>query len=151
MGSMSTRFVTDTWSVLVPDGWSARRHPECVTLVANPEVGALQISSLFKDSAVNDADLRDFAAEHLSSGAIARPAAAEGFVGFEIAFECPFEGEMFYCRHWYLCQDRQALFVTYTCEADARSTEARLVDAMVKSLATPAPNHRTGKLWRWRA
>jgi hypothetical protein len=148
---MSTRFGTKAWSVLVPEGWSARHDQECATLVANPEVGALQISSLFKDSAVDEADLRDFAADHLNSGATARPAAAGDFVGFEIAFETTFEGEVFYCRHWFLSQDCQAVFVTYTCPVEVCEAEIEEVEGIVQSLAAPAPKGQKSRLWKWRA
>ncbi|MHB0914766.1 MAG: hypothetical protein ACYC5A_04925 [Thermoleophilia bacterium] len=127
---MNNRFGLETWSLRLPDGWRAWHDAECATLVANDEIGALQISAAFKDSEVVDADLSDFAAQHLEAGAKPRPTEAGDFVGFEISFS---DDEQFW-RQWYLRNGRQMLFVTYNCGLDARGAEDGPVSAALASL-----------------
>jgi hypothetical protein len=128
---MTTRFGRETWTILVPDGWEAWHNDECATLVAGDEIGALQISAAFKESAVLDEDLMEFAAEHLAAGAKTKAAVCGDFTGFEIAFSA---GEVFW-RHWYLRHGRQMLYVTYNCELALRGQEDAAVQAMLSSLA----------------
>ena len=90
----------------------------------------MQVSAAFKDSEVLEADLRDFAAQHLEAGASARPTQAGDFSGFEIAFR---DGE-FFQRQWYLRSGMQMLFVTYTCDVATRGVEDRVVDEILASL-----------------
>jgi hypothetical protein len=125
------RFGRETWSLLVPDGWRAWHDDECATLVGPGDVGALQISAAFKDSEVIDADLREFAAEHLKAGAKPRPTEAGDFVGFDIAFS----DEECLWRQWYLRNGRQMLFVTYNCGLESRGVEDGPVRAALASLA----------------
>ncbi len=73
----------------MPDGWRAWQDDECATLVADDEIGALQVSASFKDSAVLDEDLLDFASEHLDSGRGAQLTRAGDSVGFEIEKHLP--------------------------------------------------------------
>ncbi|MBI2919483.1 MAG: hypothetical protein HYY18_00195 [Planctomycetes bacterium] len=128
---MNTRFGRATWSLLVPDGWHARHDKECATLVADDEIGALQLSAAFKDSDVLAADLREFAAEHLDAGATAKPTQAGEFVGFELAFNRKDR----YWRQWYLRNHRQMLFVTYTCGLEFRGVEDAAVQDILATLA----------------
>jgi hypothetical protein len=131
---MSERFGTESWSVLVPEGWQARHDPECATLVADPAIGALQISAAFKDDVVDDSDLRDFAAKHLDAGTDPEVIQAGDFVGFSIGYQV----EATAWREWYLRHGRTALFVTYNCDVDARGVEDAAVDAaLVSLLASP--------------
>ena len=128
---MKRRFGRETWSLGIADGWHGRHDPDCATIVAVPEVGALQISAFFNDSAVTDADLREFAAEHLEAGAISRKVTLGDFVGFTIAFGTKDE----FWREWYLRNGGQMLFVTYNCDADQRGIEDEAVDEMLATLS----------------
>jgi hypothetical protein len=128
---MHGRFGRETWSLLVPDGWRAWHDDACATLVAEHEIGALQISAASKDSEVLDRDLREFAAEHLEAGAKARSTEAGDFVGFEIVLG---DGERFW-RQWYLRNGRQVLFVTYNCGSESRGAEDAAVREILASLA----------------
>jgi len=98
--------------------------------VADDEIGALQISAAFKGSEVVDADLREFAADHLEAGATPRSTEAGDFVGFEISFS---DGDRFW-RQWYLRNGCQMLFVTYNCGLDSRGAEDGPVGATLASL-----------------
>ena len=128
---MNARFGRETWSLRVPEGWRASHDEACATLVADNEIGALQISAAFKDTDVLDTDLREFAAEHLEAGANAKPSGAGAFVGFEIAFS---EEDRFW-RHWYLRNGRQMLVVTYNCSLESRGAEDTVVRDILASLA----------------
>ena len=128
---MSNRFGRPTWSLLAPDDWMTQHDEECATL-ADPEgIGALQLSAAFKDTKVDDADLRDLASEHLDAGAIPAATTLGDFVGFEIAY-CTDESAW---RTWYLRNDQQALFVTYNCTIDNRGLHDQAVDEILQSLS----------------
>ena len=127
---MTGRFGRETWSVVVPSGWRARHDDACATLVADHPIGAVQISAAFKDSEILDADLQDFAAEHLGRGATALSRRAGAFVGFEIAFR----DEAHCCRQWYLRSGRQMLFVTYNCRLEQQGVEDEVVELILDSL-----------------
>lgn len=127
---MTAHFGRETWSLLVPDDWRAWHDEECATLVADDEIGALQISAAFKDSDVQASDLREFAAEHLEAGAKAKPTEAGDFVGFEIAFR----DEDRFWRQWYLRNGRQMLFLTYNCDLESRSAEDAVLRDILASL-----------------
>ena len=126
---MSERYDGGTWSLLLPVGWRGRQEDELDQLFGPDDVGAMTISAAFKDSEVLESDLRDFAAEHLEAGAKASPARCGDFVGFEIAFR---DDDAFW-RLWYLRNGRQMLFVTYSCDFDARGVED---DAIREALAS---------------
>jgi len=127
---MVNRFGRETWALIVPDGWRAWHDKECATVVADDHIGALQISAAFKESDVVDADLREFAAEHLQAGAKAQRIEAGDFVGFEIAFSD--EGRFW--RLWYLRSGRQMLFVTYNCGWQSRGIEDAALRHILASL-----------------
>ena len=127
---MSERFGTESWSVLVPEGWRAWHDAECATLVADPEIGALQISAAIKDAVVDASDLRAFAAKHLDAGVYPQPIQVGAFVGFSIGFQV----EATAWRQWYLRHGAMALFVTYNCAVHARGVEDAAVDAALASL-----------------
>ena len=92
--------------------------------------GCLQISAAKKDGEVVDADLREFAAEDLESGAKTWDIQLGEFVGFSFHFG---DGEL-YWQHWYVGCGSVAVFVTYNCDLEARGTEDDAVDEMLRSL-----------------
>lgn len=125
-----SRFGSESWSLVVPDGWRASHDDGRATLIAPREVGALQISASFKDSEVVDADLRAFAADHLDAGATPLPTEAGEFVGFEIAFS----DDDRHWRQWYLRHGRQMLFVTYNCDLECRGVDDGPIGSALSSL-----------------
>jgi hypothetical protein len=115
----------------LPPGWRGHLDPECTTITADPEVGALQFSSAFKDGEVSLADLRDFASEHLDAGAPTRSVHLGDFEGFAIAFGT----EDAFWRQWFLRNRKQALFVTYNCSLEDRGIEDAAVDKILATLS----------------
>lgn len=128
---MNARFGRETWSLVVPPNWRAWHDTECATLVADEEIGALQISAAFKDTDVTDDDLREFASDHLEAGAKSRPVSVGEFVGFEI---CCGDDDTFW-RQWYLRNGQQMLFVTYNCALESRGIEDTAVASALNSLS----------------
>ena len=128
---VTAEFGRETWSLVVPEGWRAWHDSECATLVGPGSFGALQISAAFKGSEVLDADLRDFASEHLDAGAMPSAIQAGDFVGFEISLR---DGDRFW-RRWYLRHATQVLFVTYNCDLESRGTEDGAIREALSTLA----------------
>lgn len=127
---MNSHFETTSWSLTLPHGWSGRLDAECATLEGTPPLGALQLSVAWKESAVDDADLRGFASEHLDAGARTREVTYGPFSGFVLAFGTPSA----YWKHWYLRNDRQMLFATYGCEPQHRGVEDPLLERILVTL-----------------
>lgn len=127
---MSERYEGGTWSLLLPAGWHGLQEDDVDQLFGPDDVGAMTVSTAFKDSEVLEDDLRDFAAEHMEAGARAAPAHCGDFVGFEIAFR---DDDSFW-RHWYLRNGRQMLFVTYNCDFGARGVEDDAIHQVLTSL-----------------
>ena len=133
---MAHRFGRETRSVQIPDDWQGRHDPECATIRANHDIGALQISAAFKDSEVTDVDLRDFAAEHLEVGATPKAVQLGDFVGFVISFAT----RDALWRQWFVRNGRQALFVTYNCVPSQRGVEDAAVDEVLATLSASGEN-----------
>lgn len=129
------RFGQETWSIQPPADWSAWHDAECVTMAADPEVGALQISAAFKESNVSHEDLLDLASDHINAGARPIEIAAGTFEG--ITF-CYGDGESHW-QQWFLRDGCQALFVTYNCPGDSRGVEDEVVNKALKTLSSIGP------------
>lgn len=125
-------FQTPTWSIEVPDGWSAVDEEEYATFQADGEaqVGALQISAYHKDGPVTNEDLEEFAEEHLSAGAIPTPVEHPTFEGFGIAYEADEE----FWTEWYLRDADQMLYITYTCPVNDQDAEQEVIADMLGTL-----------------
>ena len=123
------------WSLRAGEGWIRRRDGDGITLVATPEIGALQISASTGSTDVTDADLRELAGGHLKAGAKPRDVVLGDFAGFAIAFGV----DTSFCRQWYVRWRRQMLFVTYTCGESQQGLEDAAVHAMLATLAAKRP------------
>ena len=126
------RFGRETWSIEPPAGWSAWPDAECATMVAEPDVGALQISAAFKESDVSHEDLLDFASEHIDAGARPVEVAAGTFKGITFCYG----DEESHWQRWYLRDGHQMLLVTYNCAADCRGVEDKVVGEALKTLSS---------------
>ena len=125
-------FGTDTWSIVVPTGWRAYHESECSTLLDGSDIGALQISAMFKDDTILDEELRDLASDKIEAGAITRDVFLGNFVGFEIAFTVD---EIFW-RQWFLRHKDQCLFITYNCDLRNRNSEKPAISDILASLSS---------------
>ncbi|WP_145062908.1 hypothetical protein [Engelhardtia mirabilis] len=119
-----------SWWLSIPPGWSEVSDPDCATIVSEGELGTLQISAAFAPGDVTDADLRDFAQEHIDAGAPTADVVAGDFRGFEIAYD---DGEA-YWRQWYLRAGSQILFVTYGCPLDAVGVDDAALESALGTL-----------------
>ena len=128
-----------SWAVTLPDGWRGRPDPECDTFEAQEDIGALQISSYRKDEPVMDADLEDFASEHIKSGAKLKRVACGSFTGIYLTYGTDDE----YWRHWYLRYGSTMLYVTYVCPQARRGEEDPAVSAILDSLHVVEPPERS--------
>ena len=98
------------WSVILPPSWSGHADGECGTFQSSPPLGALQISSARRDiGPVTDDDLRDFAAERITSGIRPENAAYGPFVGFSVEYR---KGQHFW-KEWWLRSEGLMIYATY--------------------------------------
>jgi len=106
------QFGRETWSLSVPDGWTAHHDDECATLLGPGEGAVVQISAYFKDSDFIDEDLLEFASDQIDAGLTPISDQAGVFQGFR--FEWREEQESF--QFCYFRHSRQMLFVSYIDE-----------------------------------
>lgn len=122
---MAQRHGGDGWNIAVPSGWTARDEDDCVHLIPPGRGDGVRLTSARKgESRVKDADLVDFAADHLDAGAPRRDVRLGDFVGFEIAFDT----EDLAVREWTLRAGNVLLFVSF----GAMLTEAGGLDEQVE-------------------
>ncbi len=129
-----SEFTSAYWKVFLPAGWEGRNDPECATFERPGGPGALQISAARKDGEVTDADLNDFAKDHLSNGAKAKPIAAGDFVGFDFQYR----DDERYWRQWFVRRGSVAVFLTYNCPLAWYAEESASVESIVTSLRAHA-------------
>ena len=129
--SMAHRVGNEHWSLACPKGWRSKDEPDCLSLVPPSEVGALQLSShVKKGGPVDDADLLEFAADHIGAGAPRRDVRLGDFTGFEITYDT----DAFACREWYLRKSKTLLYATYSCHLAQRGSEDEVVERALVSL-----------------
>jgi len=120
------RYTHDTWSVDLPDNWRVEENDECLTLYDPDGVGALQVSSYFKESGeVTIEDLIDFA-EVGSPEKIDLPF-LKGI--FKKAIE---GGNVF--LSWWLCSANHLIYATYICGTEYEAIETKEREHIIQSL-----------------
>lgn len=129
--TMSQMHDGPTWSIAHPESWSVQEDDETVLFSARESGAVLQISAYAKDGAVIDADLEEFAAEHLEAGAEPEPVEHDVYAGFGIAYEVDEHA----WTEWFLRHHDQMLHLTYRCPLEHQAAEAPVVGNMVATLA----------------
>jgi len=125
------RYESEWWTIALPDDWEAEDGEHAVAIFSEQGVGAVQVSaSRNNNGPVTDADLHDFAKEHLDAGAKTKDVTCGDFSGFYFHFGT----EEMYQRQWWLRRDDTMVFVTYTAAPEHKGTEDVVVDGIVASL-----------------
>jgi hypothetical protein len=121
-----------TWALELPQGWLSQDDGQVVSMFRQDGVGALQISSYFRDAPVTDEDLQELAAERLNAAAVPDPASVRlgAFTGLQVEFV---DGDEFWSR-WYVRHGHQALFITYNCAVAQRGPEFDDVKRILQTL-----------------
>lgn len=118
------------WSIDIFDGWEIEEDSVCTTILRSDGVGALQLSTAVKDGIVEDADLLDFATDHLAHGTQPQPVTLGRFSGFEINYEA----KQTWWRIWYLKSENLMIIATYNCDLQHAGNEDSQIDAMLATL-----------------
>lgn len=126
------RLGRETWSLVVPEDWSAELDGGLLTIEPEGHDFALQISTYFKEDDVTDADLSGFAAEY--APADCEPGWVEVGAFSGLWFETLEERAA--CRYWLLRNGQQMLFVTLVRDAGERGMHE---DAVERALDTLRP------------
>jgi hypothetical protein len=120
-----------TWTMARPEGWSVQEDDETVLFTDRASGAVIQINAYAKDGAVTDADLEDFAAEHLEAGAEPEAVDHDVYAGFGIAYEVDEHA----WTEWFLRHHDQMLHVTYRCPLEHQEAAAPVVGDMLATLA----------------
>jgi len=124
-------YESEWWTINFPNDWEAEEGEESIAIYSEQGVGAVQVSAARTGNGpVTDADLRDFAKEHLEAGARTKDVNCGDFVGFYFHFGT----EDMYQRQWWLRHDDTMVLVTYTAAPEDKGKEETVVDGIVASL-----------------
>lgn len=125
-------FITDFWKSNLPDDWSADHEAECDSLYHPDGPGILQVSALLQENAITQSDLKEFAKEHVDSGASLETITAGSFDGITISYDV----DENYWREWYLKAGNLFLFVTYHCPLADEGNEDDIIDTILETFQT---------------
>jgi hypothetical protein len=132
---MHNRFFSPWWSVELPDNWSGSRDDTCATFLADPPVGALQISAASKGTDfVTDDDLKDFAQEYIDAGTKLGRATYGSFSGFYLRYS---EGAI-YWKHWWLRSRNIIVYATYNTALETKGVEDEAIERILSTLRLTA-------------
>ncbi len=130
--AVAARNAARRWAFDVPRGWQHEAEDTLDTFFDPDGVGALQFSSITKDSGdVTDADLLE-SIEDMSLQDEPRNAAAFGpFIGYALRKE---HDDGHAGQYWFLRAGRVLLFATYFCDKRDVGREARVVQNALATL-----------------
>jgi hypothetical protein len=125
-----SRYYSSWWSIAVAEGWHAQEDVECITIVASPPRGALQISAARKEVDVVDSELSEFYLETIPETAEPELVTINRWRGHRFQYSI---GDLSW-RIWYLFQANTLVMATFITEAGARNGEFLQVERMITSL-----------------
>jgi hypothetical protein len=129
-----TEFGGPSWSLSLIEDWEAEHDAECDSIYNPNGVGALQISTLKKQTVVTDQDLKALASQHSESDVKINQVFSGDFSG--ITFSLVIDDD--YWRYWYLRSGFVVLFVTYNCNLEDKAVEEKQVNLILNSLKAAA-------------
>jgi hypothetical protein len=127
---------TDWWTMALPPEWWAELEEESVLVGDRDEVGCLEFTTMHKESGQFDAAEIQGIAESESEQAQDWKAVTLGdFNGVVSAFIE--EGAAI--REWYIANDAQLLYISYSCEEDNRGMDDAAVNEILDTLMVANP------------
>ena len=127
---------TDWWTMALPPEWWAELEEESVLVGDRDEVGCLEFTTMHKESGQFDATEIQGIAESESEHAQDWKAVTLGdFNGVVSAFIE--EGAAI--REWYIANDSQLLYISYSCEEDNRGMDDAAVNEILDTLMVANP------------
>lgn len=125
------QFRSKYWSVELPDDWTAEQEDTFTSIYSESGLGALQLSAARNSNGpATDADLRDFANEHLDAGAPIKPVTCGAFTGFYLHYSM----DDMYRRQWWLRSDDTVVLATYTSVLEDKGKEDPAVNGILETL-----------------
>jgi len=129
---MSKDFMTEWWKCKIPDEWSYDYQEGCVSFASDQNIGALQVSAACKDDkTVSEIDLRDFAQEHIETGAKLKDTKYGDFSGYFISYAI--EENEYWQEFWLKCKNIM-LYITYNCDFSCKGKENDTIVDILDSL-----------------
>jgi hypothetical protein len=120
------RYEAIWWSVEIPEGWSVRDDPKCVTLTSAKLKGVLQVSAYRKDSEIGERELFELADE--------QPAPESVEIGQFDGLCNTHDTEGLRWTKWWLARDRTLIFVTYNGPLRSADSEIQAAEELLKTL-----------------
>ena len=123
---------TEWWSVGVPPEWWAEREDDSIVIGDRDDVGAIEISTLHKESG-------DFGSREVTEIAAANGEPDWQWTPFDAGMFtgvcCNYQEDADAVREWYLACGPLMLFVTYSCNADNADLDMAAVEEILRTLA----------------
>jgi len=130
MSGVVNVFKSSWWSVVLPPRWVASEGPECVTLRAQPPLGALQISAARKETDVTDEDLHDIARESAAPGTVFNRVNYRHCSGIAALYVK--QGVVW--QYWWLRAGHLMVYATYNVVEGAEDLEKDKLERILASL-----------------
>lgn len=118
------------WEVNLAKGWQTEVDDNLVSIYNPHGYGAFQISSYSKNTLVTEADLKEFASEHIEAGAKYKIYKQNGGSILTLAFG--YDGRFW--QYWYISVNNLAIVATYNCAETYRDIEIDTVKSMVDTI-----------------
>lgn len=126
---------TDWWMLDIPDEWEAEQDEETIVIGDEDGVGALELTTLTRESSdVDFGDMDALAAQIVPADIPGTPAQLGGMAGRY--FQYTEDGDA--VREWLLSDGEILLLVTYSCDAENAGLDDASVDDILSTLERKA-------------
>ena len=127
---------TDWWTMALPPEWWAELEEESVLVGDRDEVGCLEFTTMHKESGQFDAaEIKGIAESESEQPQDWKSVTLGDFNGVVSAFVE--EGAAI--REWYIANDSQLLYISYSCEEDNRGMDDAAVNEILDTLMVVNP------------
>ena len=122
---------TDWWMLDIPDEWEAEQDEETIVIGDEDGVGALELTTLTRESSdVDFSDMDALAGQIVPVDVPGQPAQLGGMAGRY--FQYMEDGDA--VREWLLSDGEILLLVTYSCDAENAGLDDASVDDILSTL-----------------
>jgi hypothetical protein len=129
---------TDWWTMALPPEWWAELEEESVLVGDRDEVGCLEFTTMHKESGQFDAAEIQGIAESESESEQAQDWKAVTLGDFNGVVSAFIE-EGAAIREWYIANDSQLLYISYSCDEDNRGMDDAAVNEILDTLMVVNP------------
>lgn len=122
---------TDWWLLDLPDEWEAEQDDETIVIGDEDGVGALELTTLTRESSDADfSDMQALAEQIVPEGLVGHPVKLAGMAGLYFQYEE--EGDA--VREWLISDGEILLLISYSCDIENAGLDDGTVDDILDTL-----------------